>query len=708
MSPDSPNVAVDPERRTVRGACPHDCPDTCALVTTVENGVAIRIQGAAGHAPTNGVLCTKVAKYLDRTYSPDRLRYPQKRVGRKGEGRFERIGWDEALDTIAAKLKAIAADDPQAILPYSYAGTMGQVQGSSMDRRFFHKLGASLLDRTICSMAGKVGLSYTLGASLGMDMERFVDSKLILLWGTNPVTSSVHLWGRVVEARRRGAKVIAIDPYRSLSAAKCDQHIALLPGTDGALALGLMHVLIAEDLLDRDYIERYTLGFDGLAARVAQYAPERVAAICGIDAATIVALAREYGTIKPAAIRVNYGMQRTAGGGMAMRTIACLPALTGAWRDPAGGLLLSSGGTYPIARAALERTDLIPAGTRTINMSTIGDALTTTTEPPIKAIVVYNTNPVAVAPESEKVIAGFAREDLFTVVLEHFQTDTADYADILLPATTQLEHFDIHASYGHLYWMINNPAIAPLGEAKPNSEVFRQLAARMGYDDPCFRDSDEELAQSALAAHPDNAGISVEALKEKGWQRLAVPESYAPFAQGNFATPSGKCEFFSTRLQKLGFDPLPDYHPPRESAATAPELARRYPLAFISPPTRNFLNSSFGNVAVLQAMETEQRVELHPDDAAARGIADGDAVRVHNDRGEFTATARITGNVRPGLCVALGIWWHKDTASGRNINAVTSQALTDFGAGPTFYDCLVEVGKCDAAVRQPSLHDETR
>ena len=709
MSPDSPSVPVDPERRAVRGACPHDCPDTCALVTTVEKGVAIRIQGAADHPPTNGVLCTKVAKYLDRTYSPERLRYPQKRIGRKGEGRFERIGWDEALDTIAARLKAIAADDPQAILPYSYAGTMGLVQGSAMDRRFFHKLGASLLDRTICATPGKVGLSYTLGASLGMDMERFVDAKLILLWGTNPVTSSVHLWGRVVEARRRGAKVIAIDPYRSLSAAKCDQHIALLPGTDGALALALMHVLIAEDLLDRDYIERCTLGFDGLAERAAEYPPARVAAICGIDAGTIVALAREYGTIKPAAIRVNYGMQRTAGGGMAMRTIACLPALTGAWRDPAGGLLLSSSGAYPVDRAALERTDLISAGTRTINMSTIGDALTTTTEPPVKAIVVYNSNPVAVAPESEKVIAGFARADLFTVVLEHFQTDTADYADILLPATTQLEHFDIHSSYGHLYWMINNPAIAPLGESKPNSEVFRQLAARMGFDDPCFKDGDEALAQSALAAHPDNAGISVEALKEKGWQRLAVPESYAPFAHGNFATPSGKCEFFSARLQKLGFDPLPAYHPPRESVATAPELARRYPLAFISPPTRNFLNSSFGNVAVLQAMEAEQRVELHPDDAAARGIADGDAVRVHNERGEFTATARITGNVRPGLCVALGIWWHKDTASGRNINAVTSQALTDFGAGPTFYDCLVDVAKCGAAtVRQSRPHAETR
>ena len=676
---------------TVRGACPHDCPDTCALVTTVRDGVAIRIQGAADHAPTNGVLCTKVAKYLDRTYSSDRLLYPQKRIGQKGAGRFERIGWDEALDTIADKLKSVAARNPQSILPYSYAGTMGQVQGSSMDRRFFHKLGASLLERTICSTAGKFGLSYTLGGSIGMDMERFVDSKLILLWGTNPITSTVHLWSRVVEARRRGAKVIAIDPYRSLSAEKCDQHIALLPGTDSALALAMMHVLIAEDLLDHDYVARYTLGFDGLAARAAEYSPERVAKICGIDAATIVALARDYGTIRPAAIRANYGMQRTAGGGMAMRTVACLPALVGAWRDPAGGVLLSSSGAYPIDRAALERPDLIPGQPRTINMSTIGDALTASEGLPIEAIVVYNSNPVAVAPDSEKVIAGFSREDLFTVVIEHFQTDTADYADILLPATTQLEHFDIHASYGHLYWVINNPAIAPLGEAKPNSEIFRQLARRMGFDDPCFGDSDEALAQSALAAHPANAQVNLAQLKAQGFQRLDVPQSYAPFAEGNFPTPSGKCEFFSARLQQLGFDPLPVFHPPRESAASSPELADRYPLAFISPPTRNFLNSSFANVAVLRTLESEQRLDLHPDDAAPRGIGDGDTVRVHNDRGEFTATARLTPNARPGLCVGLGIWWHKNTRDGRNINAVTAQALTDFGNGPTFYDCLVEV-----------------
>ena len=696
----------------VRGACPHDCPDTCALETTVRDGVAIRIQGAASHPPTNGALCTKVAKYLDRTYSPDRLLYPMKRVGPKGRGQFARIGWDEALDTIAGKLSAIAERNPQSILPYSYAGTMGQVQGSSMDRRFFHRLGASLLDRTICSTAGKTGLAYTLGGAIGMDMERFVDAKLILLWGTNPITSSVHLWGRVQEAKRRGARVIAIDPYRSLTAEKCDQHIALVPGTDGALALAMMHVLIGEGLIDQDYVDRYTIGFEELRARVAEYPPDKVARLCGIEASTIVELARAYGTVKPAAIRANYGLQRTAGGGMAMRTIACLPALVGAWRDPAGGILLSSSGAYPVDRAALERPDLMRTKPRTINMSTIGNALARSSvnpltqssvnplDPPIEAIVVYNSNPVAVAPESDKVIAGFSREDLFCVVLEHFQTDTADYADILLPATTQLEHFDIHSSYGHLYWMINNPAIAPLGESRPNTEVFRQLAQRMGFCDDehgaCFRDSDEDLATAALAGHPANAGITLDTLKQNGWTRLAVPQPYAPFANGGFPTASGKCEFRSERLYQLGFDPLPVFHPPHESALATPELARRYPLSMISPPTRNFLNSTFANIEVLKAQDAEQRVELHPDDAAARSIVDGDLVRVHNDRGAFIARAKVRDNVRKGMCVALGVWWHKNTPGKRNINAVTSQVLTDFGNGPTFYDCLVEVSALEA------------
>jgi anaerobic selenocysteine-containing dehydrogenase len=676
----------------IRGACPHDCPDTCALVTTVENGVAIRIEGAAEHPPTAGVLCTKVAKYLERTYAPDRVLFPMRRVGPKGEGRFQRMDWDDALALIAERLGAIAARNPEAILPYSYAGTMGLLQGSSMDRRFFHRLGASLLDRTICSSAGKAGITATLGAAVGMDFERFEDAKLILLWGTNPVTSSVHLWRRVVEAKRRGGRVIAIDPYRSLSAERCDQHIALLPGTDGALALGLMHVLIAENLVDRDYVERYTTGFDALAANARAWTAERVAATCGIDAATVVALAREYATSKPAAIRVNYGLQRTAGGGMAVRTIACLPALIGAWRNPAGGILLSSSGAFPIDRNALERPDLIPAGRRprTINMSTIGDALERA-DPKIEALVVYNTNPVAVAPQSEQVIAGFSREDLFTVVLEQFPTDTTAYADIVLPATTQLEHFDIHTSYGHLYWVLNQPAIQPLGEALPNTEIFRRLARAMRFTDPCFADSDEDMARQAIAAHPRNAGVDLVALAAHGWQRLAVGDDYAPFAEGNFPTPSGRCEFVNPRLAALGLPTAPQFVAPRESVATAPERAAYFPLAFISPPTRHFLNSTFANIESLQTLTGGQCLEINPDDAAPRSIADGARVRVFNDRGAFEATAVVTGRARRGVVVGPGVWWHRNTPTGRNVNAVTGQALTDMGNGPTFYDCLVEV-----------------
>src|SRR5262245_17707891 len=478
----------------VRGACPHDCPDTCSFFVTVEKGRAIKIQGAEDHPTTNGFLCTKVNRYLERTYSPQRVLYPMKRAGEKGKGIFTRISWDEALDTIAEKFKEIAADNPQAIQPYSYAGTMGLVQGESMDRRFFHKLGASLLDRTICASAGAAGYRATIGLSIGTDPERFSDAKLILIWGSNVITSNVHLWPKILEAQRKGAKVIAIDPYRSLTAEKCDEHIALLPGTDGALALAMMHVIVKENLIDRDYIERYTHGFELLRERVMEYPPARVATITGLGEEVIWNLAREYATTRPAAIRLNYGMQRHAGGGMAARTIACLPALVGAWRDPAGGVLLSTSGTFGIDYTALGRPDLIWNNPRMINMSAIGDALLgyqrvqrptgkgapietlEPLDPPVRAIYVYNSNPVAVAPDSGKVIAGFKREDLFTVVHEIFQTDTADYADILLPATTQLEQFDLHKAYGHLYLLVNKPAIEPIDEAKPNSEVFRLLA----------------------------------------------------------------------------------------------------------------------------------------------------------------------------------------------------------------------------------------
>ena len=665
-------------------------------MTTVENGRAIKVEGAPDHPTTRGTLCTKVARYLDRTYAADRVLHPLRRAGPKGSGRFERIGWDEALDMIAARFKEIAAspEGPQAILPYSYAGTMGLLQYCSMDRRFFHKLGASLLDRTICSSAGKAGYVATIGATIGTDLEQFENAKLILIWGSNPIVSNLHLWSRVQEAKRRGAKLIAIDPYRSQTAEKCHVHLAPLPGTDAALALGVMNVLVAEDLLDHDYIARHTLGFEQLVERLRDYPPQRVAQITGLEADDIVALARDYGTIKPAAIRLNYGMQRHAGGGMAMRTAACLPALVGAWRDPAGGALLSSSGTYPVDTKALERPDLIWNNPRTINMSTIGDALLDAKDPPIRAVYVYNSNPVAVAPESPKVVAGFSREDLFCVVHDVFLTDTADYADIVLPATTQLEHVDVHSSYGHLYVLANNPAIAPVGESKPNTEVFRLLAQRMGFEEPCFRESDEDIARHAfVAAHPHAQGLDWETLKQEGWQRLNVPAQFAPFAQGNFPTPSGKCEFYSETLRRQGIDPLPTYTPPRESVASNPTLAERFPLAMISPPARNALNSSFANLPTFLESEKTPHLEIHPDDALARGIASGEKVRVFNARGALVLTARVTDRARPGVVVALSVWWRKLSPDGTNANMVTGQALTDLGRAATFYDCLVEVAR---------------
>ncbi len=691
----------------VRAACPHDCPDTCAMLVTVEDGVATQVKGDPDHPTTAGVLCTKVSRYTERTYHRDRLLHPMKRIGPKGSGQFARITWDEAIDTIAVHLGAIAAVDPQAILPYSYAGTMGLVQGESMSARFFHKIGASLLDRTICASAGGAGYAYTLGSRIGTDVEQFQNAKVILIWGGNPIASNLHFWTRAQEAKRRGAILIAIDPYRSLTAEKCQQHIALLPGTDAALALGMMHVLIAEDLLDHDYIARHTLGFAELKQRAAEWTPERVADTCGITADEVTQLARLYGETaqrgEAVAIRANYGLQRIRGGGMGVRNICCLPALVGAWRHAAGGIQLSSSDSFPKNTRAVQRPDLRLGAkpSRTINMSTIGDDLlrqaSTEFGPRIDAVIVYNSNPVAVAPESGKVLQAFARNDLFTVVLEHFQTDTADYADIVLPATTQLEHVDIHATYGHLYMMANNAAIAPLGEAKPNTEIFRLLAARMGFDDPCFTDSDDAIAAVAFDKnHLHAVHFDWESLKRSGWQKLAMPD--APFAHGGFATPSGKCEFLCARMAADGLDPLPTYIPPYESVASNALLAKRYPLAMISPPARNFLNSTFVNIESLRQTEGEPHLDMHPLDASSRAIAAGDVVRIFNDRGSFTARVRITDKARIGLVVGLSIWWKKLAPDGKNANEVTSQRLTDMGGGPTFYDVLVEVEKVDRPV----------
>ncbi|HZA96550.1 MAG TPA: molybdopterin oxidoreductase family protein [Burkholderiaceae bacterium] len=678
----------------VRAACPHDCPDTCAMLITVreEQGrkVAVKIAGDPTHPTTAGTLCTKVSRYLERTYHPDRVLHPLKRVGAKGEGRFVRVTWDEALRDIAQRLGEIAARDPQRIVPYSYAGTMGMVQGEAMAARFFHKLGASFLDRTICATAGGEALAYTIGTKTGTDIEQFQNSKLIIFWGCNAIASNLHLWSRAQEAKRRGAKLIAIDPYRSLTAEKCHQHIALMPGTDAAFALGVMHVLMREGWLDRDYIERYTLGYDRLEERASEFDPQRVASICGISAAEVEDFARDYWQIRPAVIRVNYGMQRARGGGNAVRAVACLPALAGHWRDAAGGVLLSTSGMYPIDSEKLYRPDLLAGKTpRTINMSTIGDDLHSA-DPPIDALIVYNSNPVAVAPQSREVARGFAREDLFTVVLEHFLTDTADYADYVLPATTQLEHLDVHKSYGHLYMLANNAAIQPLGEALPNSEIFRRLAAKMGFDDPCFCETDDQLAEQAFKREGPTAGFDWHRLKQSGWQRLDVPEKYAPFADGGFATPSGRCEFYSEQIAALGLDPVPAYIAPYE-APDVGALTQRYPLAIISPPARNFLNSTFVNVTSLRSIDGEPTIEIHPRDAHARGVVDGTRVRVFNDRGSIDVLARVTDRARPGCVVALSIWWKKLARDGKNANELTSGRLTDIGRGPTFYDCLVDI-----------------
>ena len=676
---------------TVRAACPHDCPDTCAIRVTVQDGRAVKVQGDPDHPPTHGALCTKVSRYPERTYHPERVLHPMRRSGPKGLGRFERVSWDEALADICQRLGTIASRDPQAIVPYSYAGTMGLVQGESMAARFFNKLGASLLDRTICSSAGGEALVATYGAKVGMHLEFYAESQLIVIWGSNSIASNLHFWTFAQAAKRNGAKLICIDPRKTETADKCHQHIALLPGTDGALALGLMHELIKCDWLDHDYIAQHTEGWPALRERALMWPPERVAQVCGIGADEVRELARAYGTLSPAAIRLNYGMQRVRGGGNAARLIAILPCLVGAWRQRAGGLLLSSSGWFKGVRndAALQRPDLLAGRIpRTINMSTIGDDLlresSATFGPKIEALIVYNSNPVAVAPESAKVVRGFAREDLFTVVLEHFMTDTADHADYVLPATTQLEHLDVHTSYGHTYVMFNEPAVVPLGEAKANTQIFRELAARMGYTEPCFSDSDETLARTAF-----NEQVDFDALRAQGWVKLPLPD--APFAHGAFPSASGKCIIDCATFG------VPDHVPNYESSASAPELAQRYPLAMISPPARNFLNSSFVNVKSLRDIEGEPILEIDAGDANVRGIVSGQMVRVFNDRGSYLCKAVVSPRARRGVVNGLGVWWRKLGAAGTNVNELTHQRLTDIGRAPSFYDCLVEVGHAPAS-----------
>jgi len=686
-------------RRIVHGVCPHDCPDTCGMRVTVEDGRAVRIEGDPTHPITRGFLCVKVNQYIEHVYSERRVLTPRRRVGPKGSGEFVAIGWDEALDEIATRFAAIVAEHgAEAILPYSYSGTLGLLHNYSMDYRFFYRLGATLLQRTICTAAAVEGNKYTLGSYYGTDPEQFPNAKLVICWGTNPVTSNPHLMPFLKAAQDNGAMLVVIDPRRTRTAERADWHLQPLPGSDAALALGLMHVIIAEGLHDEEYVRDYTLGFDELRERAAEYPPERVAELTGIPAAEIVRLARLYATTKPAVLRLQYGMQRHSNGGMLVRVVTCLPALIGSWRDPAGGLLMSTSGAFGINMQALQRPDLLGARQpRSVNMIELGAALTTLHDPPIKALFVYNADPVASTPETNRVLAGLAREDLFTVVHDTYCTDTTRWADIILPATSQLEQLDLHKAYGNYYIQLNTPAIAPLGESKPNTEVFRLLAARMGFTESCFVDTDDDLIQQALdSTHPWMAGITRERLERERWVKLTLPRNapgggFIPFATGGFATPSGKVEFRSERLRELGHDPLPTHVPLTESAEVTPELHARYPLTLLTPKAHHFISSTFNDVNTLTRREGRPTIEISPADAAARGIADGALVRVFNDRGECFLHALVIDRVRPGVVASPATWWASKFRGGSGINVLTPSRPADMGGGATFYTNLVQV-----------------
>lgn len=708
-------------KKVVHAACPHDCPDACGVLITVEDGQATRIQGDPAHPVTRGFLCAKVAKYLDRVYSPERVLYPMRRVGAKGptgpgEGArspqvFQRISWDEAFDEIVRRFQAISQEfGSEAILPFSYGGTLGALNGSSMDRRFFHRLGASQLERTICSTAGEEGLKSVIGMKWGTEPEQFSHSRYIIAWAANIHGNNVHLWPFIEEARRKGAELVVIDPYRTRTAACADWYLPINPGTDAALALGLMHVIINEGLYDSDYVSRFTLGFEQLRDKVQEYPPERVAQWTGISATDTIKLARQYATVRPAVIRVNYGVQRSERGGMAMRAITMLPCITGSWKEIGGGLQLSTSGAFGLNRAALDRPDLMmkalgrPA--RVVNMVELGKALNTLENPPIKALFVYNSNPAAVCPNHNEVVRGLRRPDLFTVVHEQFLTDTTDYADIVLPATTFFEHKDLQTAYGHYYLQVSHPAIAPLGECRSNVEVFRGLAERMGFEEECFRESADQMIDVALTSeNPWLAGIDRVRLEREGHVRLnfenrlpgssshlpvsgSRSDSFLPFARGEFPTASGKAELYSQSLKAQGLDPVVEFMAPNESRHG--QKAKAFPLELLTRKADNFLNSSFSNIPAVQGMEEVGLLEINLVDARRRGIADGDTVRVFNGRGDIRLKARVDGRVQAGV-VCARLYWAKLSEEGRNVNVLTSEKLTDLGNSATFYSVLVEV-----------------
>ncbi|MGQ0463816.1 MAG: molybdopterin-containing oxidoreductase family protein [Sporichthyaceae bacterium] len=710
-------TAVEIGITTVRGACPHDCPDTCAMLTKVdETGRAIEVRGDPDHPFTRGGLCVKVNNYLDRVYDPNRVLYPMRRVGAKGEGKWERITWEAALDEIALRFRSIVDEfGPEAIMPVSYLGTQGILNGLNVGDPFFAKLGATISERTYCDSGSCTAYAMTIGDTAGVDPESLVNSKFILVWACNILSTNLHLWPFVVEAKKRGAKVVVVDPVKTRTAAQADQHIAIRPGTDAALALAMCHVIIAEGLVDQDYVDNYTVGYPEFVERVQQYTPEWAEAECGVAAEVIRTLAREYAADQPSLIRIGVAVERHAGGGQTVRTLSILPALVGAWRKPGGGILQLPLWAFPVNWPAFLHPELLTPGKRIVNQFLLGDALSggLGLDPPLKSLFVYNSNPVVVCPDQEKLIEGLKREDLFVVVSEQFMTDTAEYADLVLPATTQLEQDDIMFSWGHLYVTYNHQAIEPMGEAIPNTELFRRLAARMGFEEDCFKRSDADMIAEAFDwSHPHMAGITVESLKEQGWQRLNVPapDEYAPHVEGNFRTPSGKTEILSSAAAAVGnfvvplfrqgsndhqpggvVDPLPHYVPPREGKHSNPHMAERFPLNLLTPKAHAYLNSSFANHDFHRKAQKEPNLIIHPDDAAARGIEDGRPVRVFNDRGDFVVVAKVSDTVLPGVVVSALGGWRKHAKSTSTLAAVNPTVFADLGNAPTFNDVLVEV-----------------
>lgn len=692
---DEPATAADTRSgiRTVHGTCHHDCPDSCGWHVTVDEGVAVQLRGNDAHPYSAGELCPKVNRFIDRVYSPDRIVHPMRRVGPKGSGEFEQITWDEALATIAARLHAVIAEHgAEAIMPYSDAGNQSLLS-IGFPERFWNRLGATRLVRALCGPTVGAGVTMTNGTSKGLAPEELRHSKLIILWGTNTRLTNRHLWPTIEAARADGAQIVVIDPMRTMTADAADWFIQPFPGTDIALMLAMMHVLVRDGLVDRAWVDAHTLGYDDLVAHVAEWTPERAAELCGLAVVDVERLATMYGTIRPAAIRTLVGAEHHENGAMLFRTMACLPALVGAWQDRGGGLARSIGvwSDQLVDHDALERPALRAGRSpRWLNMSRLGDVLTDERlDPPVHAMIVWNANPMVVTPNAEAIRVGMSRDDLFTVVHDQFLTDTARYADIVLPATTQIEASDVVTSWGHLYLGWNEQAIEPIGEAVNNSELHRRLARAMGFTEPELFEDDLSALRSALPT------VDVDDLRDSGFVRVPYPADGRPFGDGVFPTASGKVELSSDALVRMGQPALPTYVPPRESLGGDPTLTSRFPYALLTPKHHTrFLNSSYSHLPKHGPLEGGPFVEFCADDATALGVAEGDRVRVHNDRATLELPVRISGRMRDRVVAIPFGWWSEHHPDGKVGNALTNDTLTEWGGGVAYSDTLVAIERC--------------